>query len=289
MPLLDTKTFQTAFDTDVKRAYQRSGTGLSNWLYKKTKIGASTIRFQKMEAITDAIQKPRHGEVIAANAARDFIDVPVEEWGHSEYVESIDELKTDVNLREDTAANITDVIRRKEEDIITSAMALTTNISSDAATAVTVTGMTFNKVRTAVRVLNGNNVPGSERYGLLSEFQYNNLLTLDEFRNRDLVKEVDMPLRDVPQMFRWLGVTWMVHTGLPTVVGTGAAVNDVIRQALVWHKRAVGVGYATDIQSQVAWIPERRSTLLDAFISLGSSIIEDRGVVAIETNETEAP
>src|SRR3990172_3865542 len=114
MPLLDTKTFQTAFDTDVKRAYQRSGTGLPNWLYRKTKIGASTIRFQKMEEIADAIQKPRHGEVIAANAARDFVDVPVEEWGHSEYVESIDELKTDVNLREDAAANITDVIRRKD-------------------------------------------------------------------------------------------------------------------------------------------------------------------------------
>ena len=63
----------------------------------------------------------------------------------------------------------------------------------------------------------------------------------------------------------------------------GLAVNTGTRYyGYAWHRDAVGFAEGIGVQTEIAWIPMRRSRLVTGDVSAGAVTIEDAGVVRVE-------
>ena len=92
----------------------------------------------------------------------------------------------------------------------------------------------------AFEVLNGKDVPDDgQRFGVVGAPQWNELLNLPEFSDSDYTGN-DLPWLKGSKSRKWLGIVWIMHTGLPL-----ANTND--RDVFLFHKTAVGHAIGKDV------------------------------------------
>ena len=81
-------------------------------------------------------------------------------------------------------------------------------------------------------VSNANAVmTANDMTGLLTPAAEAYLLQSKEITSKDYVDNSMLP--NAPQMFKWAGITWMVHTGLP-------GVNTASERLFVFHRASLG-------------------------------------------------
>ena len=81
------------------------------------------------------------------------------------------------------------------------------------------TGLTKAKVLQAFEQLGTNDVPDDgQRFAVIGWRQWSDLLDLQEFASAEFVGDDQLPWRGM-QAKRWLGTTWLPHSGLPLVSG----------------------------------------------------------------------
>ena len=78
--------------------------------------------------------------------------------------------------------------------------------------------------------------------------------------------------------YRWLGATWMMHSGLPLVSGE--------RLCYMFHKMAVGHAIGQEVSTDVTWHGDKAAHFVANSMSQGSVLIDDDGVVEIECDDT---
>lgn len=166
------------------------------------------------------------------------------------------------------------VINRKIDDqIITELATATQDISSSAVT------MGLNRVMHALAILGNNNVPiDSNLYGLLTPAAWAYLMQVKEFSSAEYVNNKTMP--DAPVQFRWAGVNWMVHSGLPSV-GTSSA------KCFVYHRNAIGHGMnVAGLQSPVGYDEEQDYSWARCSAYMGAKLLQNAGVVVIPHDDS---
>jgi len=87
------------------------------------------------------------------------------------------------------------------------------------------------------------------------------------------------PTATGPQMTRWMGVNWIMHTGLPGM-GTSSAT------CLLYHRSAVGHAY-NDIQALAGYDEEQDYSWARTTIYDGALLIQNSGVVLIHHKDDE--
>ncbi len=100
-----------------------------------------------------------------------------------------------------------------------------------------------------------------------------NLMKIDEFANADFVN--NKPFTSDQQMFRWMGVNWIVH---PNVSGKGTSSE----QCFMYH--ASGIGHACnieDMQSEYGFNSEQQYSWARTSIFMGAKLLQNAGVVAM--------
>jgi len=161
------------------------------------------------------------------------------------------------------------VINRKVDDQIITELATSTLYAG-----LTATTLSIAKALQAVAILGNNNVPIDGRIaGLLTPAAFAYLLQVKEVTSKDYVN--DSKLIDMPIRFRWAGITWMVHTGLP---GNGTASERLF----VYHKSAIGHGMdVKGIQSPVGYDEEQDYSWARCSAYMGAKLLQNSGVVSI--------
>lgn len=166
------------------------------------------------------------------------------------------------------------VINRKiDSDIISTLDANVTNHAGS--TAVTAS---LNLVVRAKTILGNNAVPlGNNIFGLITPAFEGYLMQTEEFASADYLNKKtfeDPPdFDDRPTMFRWAGVTWIVH---PALTGVGTASE----QCYLYHR--AGVGHAVDkkgMQSLVGYMEEQDYSYARTSVFMGSAMLQTKGVV----------
>lgn len=122
------------------------------------------------------------------------------------------------------------VLNRKADDLIIDALETSTQYAGLAAATLTIDKALHAKtiISNANAVMTANDVTG-----LLTPAAEAYLLQAKEIASKDYVDTSMLP--NAPQMFKWAGITWMVHTGLPGI-GTSS------ERLFVFHRAAVGCG-----------------------------------------------
>lgn len=275
--------FVKSYEDDVKDAFQRQGSLLLNTVRYEPGIVGSTHDFFRIGTGT-ATTKARHGTITPMNQTHTNLTATLADFYAGDWVDKLDENKISINEKQALARGGAMALGRKIDDQITTVMAATTE------TTVTWVQTSSNAIRNALiemaEALFDNDVPNDgECYGLLTPRAWASAMTVEEFSNSQYVGTDSLPFKEgVPTSMRmkeFLGVKWMLHTGLP---GKGTSAANVY----AYHKTAVGYASGQDVTADITWHGDRAAWFVNHMMSGGAVLIEDAGVIEGLINDTTA-
>lgn len=269
------QAFVKQFEREVHEAYQRQGSKLRNSVRVINQVKGSSAVFQKVGKGT-ASTKSTHGMVPVMNLAHSNVECLLEDYYAGDWVDRLDELKTNIDERQVIASAGAHALGRKTDDMIINALATaSTNVITDGNV-----GLTKAKVLEAFETFGENDVPDDgQRFAAVGWKQWSELLQIEEFINSDYIGESNLPYTSITQAKMWLGTIWIPHSGLP-IDG-----NDV-RSCYFYHKNAIGHAVGSDVQTDVSWHGDRAAHFVNNMMSQGSTMIDDSGVVVLNCDET---
>ena len=264
------QVFVKQFEADVHLAYQQMGTKLRGSVRSKSGVIGKSTTFQKVGKGI-ASTKSRHGIVPVMNLNHTPVECTLVDYYAGDWVDALDELKTNVDERRVVAAAGAYALGRKTDELIVDAMGSTTNNVGNYSSA-------FSKsmVLDAVEALNTNDVPDDgRRFAVVGVKQWNVLLGIDEFVRADYVG--DTPLTTGFEMKKWMGITWLLYNDLP-LSGTN-------RDCFMYHASSIGHACGQEVKTDISWHGERAAHFISNSMSQGAVLIDGDGIVRIKCKE----
>lgn len=268
------QVFVKQFEADVHLAYQQMGTKLRATVRSKSGVVGASTTFQKVGRGT-ASTKSRHGIVPVMNLNHEPIECLLQDYYAGDWVDALDELKTNVDERRVVASAGAYALGRKTDELIIDAMRTATTSVGDYSSV-----LNKNLILAAVEKLNANDVPDDgRRFAVVGVHQWNQLLLMDEFVSQDYVGNSN-PLVAGFESRKWLGITWVLHNGLPMNSTTG-------RDCFIYHASSIGHASGQDVKSDITWHGERAAHFISNSMSQGAVLIDNDGIVCVKCKENE--
>jgi hypothetical protein len=267
MSLSIDQAFVKQFEREVHEAYQRQGSRLRHAVRVKNGVVGSSTAFQRVGTAT-AKTKGRHAMVPVTSTEFSALEVQLVDYYVGEWIDRLDELKTNIDERQVLANAGAFALGRKTDEIIIDALATATQVAGS-----NTSGLTKAKVLEAFEELGTKDVPDDgQRFAVIGWRQWSDLLDLNEFSSAEFVGDEQLPWRGM-QAKMWLGTMWIPHSGLPLANG--------VRTCFWFHKSAVGHAIGQDVQSDITWHGDRAAHFVANSMSQGAGLIDAAGVVKL--------
>ena len=269
------QSFVRHFQAEVHLQYQQMGSKLRNTVRTKDSIVGASTTFQKVGKGT-ASTKARHGKVPVMNVDHEPIECLLYDFYAGDWVDKLDELKTNINEQQVVAKAGAYALGRKTDELVVTELEKI-EAGQDAGNGAD--GLTKAKVLTAFEMLGEADVPDDgERYAIIGWKQWSDLLGIEEFANADYIGDDQLPWKGT-QAKRWLGTLWMPHSGL---------IKDEsdIRNCYWYHKTAVGHAVASDVKTDITWHGDRAAHFVNNMMSQGACLIDRDGIVRMPCLES---
>lgn len=266
-------SFIKQFQADVHLAYQQMGSKLKDTVRYKNNIQGSSTVFQKVGKGV-ASQKARHGLVPVMNVDYSPVECELQDFYAGDWVDALDELKIGHDERRIIASSGAYALGRKTDDLIIEAL-VKTNAANDVGSYTTI--LNKETILKAFAKLNENNVPDDgQRFAIVGPLQWNALLAIEEFSNSDFAGD-NMPFLKGTESRKWLGINWIMHTGLPLSADK--------RDCFLYHKTAIGHASGQDVKTDITWHGDHAAHFVNNMMSQGACLIDDTGIVRIKCKE----
>jgi len=271
--------FIDLWNADVHHNFQQEASKLRDKVRSVSGVTGRTHKFPHIGSVT-ANTKTRtgsgspqaSGDVVALNPAMNIATATLSDYYAPIYVDSLDELKTNADYRREYVHTSAMAQGRRLDDTIIAAL--------DAATpTATVTpGLAWStaELLQVKRELDENDVPAEDRFLLVSPQAMESLLGNTEVTSSDFQTVKALVQGDVSSAF---GFNWCMTTRL-TVSG-----SPLLRKCYAFHKSALGCAIGSDIKTEVNYIPQKASYLINTMISVGAVAIDETGIVEIDFQE----
>lgn len=265
--------FIKQFEADVHLAYQQMGTKLRSTVRSKSGVVGTSTTFQTIGRGT-ASTKSRHGIVPVMNLNHTPVECILQDYYAGDWVDALDELKTNVDERRVVASAGAYALGRKTDELIIDAMSsATTSVGSYS------NALSKSAILSAIEELNSKDVPDDgRRFAVVGVHQWNQLLSMDEFVSADYVGDA-LPLVSGGASKKWLGITWLLHNGLP--------VSGDNRDCFIYHASAVGHACGQEVKTDISWHGERAAHFISNSMSQGAVLIDDIGIVRVKCKDTD--
>lgn len=270
--------FVKQYEREVHEAYQRMGSYLRSTVRTKSNVIGSSTTFQKVGKGT-ASTKARHSLIPTMNQDHTPIECTLADWYAADWVDKLDELKTNIDERMVVTNGGAYALGRKTDELIITALDGTTNVLSGGYVA-----LTRARALASFEALIALDVPADGGiYCVVTPRQWSQLLTLDEFASADWVDSKPfVEGAPSPGRFRtWLGVNWGFHTGLPGM-GTSTA------KCFMWHRTSIGHASGADVTTDITWHGDHAAHFINNMMSQGACLIDANGALEIQVDDTTA-
>lgn len=286
-------SFITSYEAKVHEVFQRQGSYLKDAVRLKNNVVGSTAVFQRIGKGT-ATTKARHGTITPMNQTHTAPSVTLADFYAGDWVDKLDESKTNINERDAIASGGAMALGRKVDDQITTVLDTTTE------TVITLTVTSKATVlATAIEFAESawdNDVPNDGQvYAVVTPRYWSQLMTMDQFQRSEYVGTDGMTFKQGPAVGRakwkeWMGIKWKMQTGLP---GQGTATAKVF----IWHKTAIGYAMAQSagnvagneaVAADITWHGDRAAHFVNHMMSGNAVMIDSTGVIEGNLNDTSA-
>lgn len=268
------------FDTMVKAEYQASGFVLDGTTQVKRNVKGATTDFNLIgQGI--AQRKISQDDVPVMNPAYSKKTASLTQWSAADYTDIFDQQEVLFDEQQALAKIVGMAIgRRKDQIIIDAANASTTaNTIADGGA-----NMTYVKFITAIQKLNQSGVlrRAGRRFFVISDIAETALLQEDKFINNDYVQN---------QVLNGLGLDGVKILGVELIVIAdmtegGLPKTDDIRTCFMWHEFAMGLGVGVDFKTEINYIAQKTSWLVNGLFKAGATEVDPKGIVKIDIDET---
>jgi hypothetical protein len=264
------------FDSEVKRAYQDSRV-LGDTVYTKTNVEGKTAYFNK-KAKGLATRHNPGADVTAMNTDFSRVSCTLEDWEAFDYADKFDAKKINFEEVTELAEVASDAIGLRMDQIIIDAIEDGYDSVNNAVGTAT-TDLTVATLLSGKKILDENGVPMKERNFIHNAKQLEDLLGTTEVTSSDYnsVKALVNGEVDTFLGFKFILIAERTEGGLPTT-GSGSTEGVI---GFIYHKRAIGQAIGMNMETEMAWVPEKRSYLVGAEFSSGAVVIDDEGIVGV--------
>lgn len=257
--------FVKHFQAEVVTAYQQMGSKLRSTVRSKNNVVGASTTFQVIGKGI-ATTKERNGIVSPMSVEHKPVECVLSDYYAGAWVDKLDEIKVGHDERRAIAEMGAYALGRKTDELIIDALNDSTNTVSDGATV-----LDKDLILSAFTKLNNADVPDDgERYALVAPAQWNQLLSIEEFSSANYVGEKTPFIAGVESR-KWLGINWIMHTGLP--------VTDGGHTCFIYHRNAIGHAVGMDIKTDISWHGDHAAHFVNSMMSQGACLIDENAVV----------
>jgi len=271
--------FVTLFDAEVKQAYQASAV-LVPAVRQRRGIEGSTAKFPKVGKGVATLRIPQT-DVTPLNVDFSQVTATMEDWNAAEYSDIFMQQKVNFDERQELVQVVANAIgRRQDQLIIDAAEASGTSLTVANSIGGANTDLNVAKLREAKKLLDANNVPPQDRHIILHANNLSALLSETAVTSSDFntVKALVSG-----ELNTYLGFTFHV-LGDRTEGGLSKdGSND--RTVIAFHKDALGYAEGIGPKTEINYVPEKTSFLVNAMFSAGAVAIDAEGIVDITCRE----
>lgn len=270
--------FITLFDAEVKQAYQAKAQ-LVGAVRQRRGVEGSTVKFPKVGKGVATVRVPQ-SDVTPLNVAFSQVTATLQDWNAAEYADIFNQAKVNFDERQELVQVVANAIGRRQDQIILDALAgsSTSNVV-DEDEGGSNTGLNVAKLRAAKKLLDKNNVPMDGRHivihanSLASILGETSVTSADFNTVRALVSG---------ELNTFLGFTF--HTIGDRAEG-GLPIASSERKLWAFHRDAVGYAEGIAPRTEINYIPEKTSFLVNAVFSAGAIAIDAEGIVEVQTTD----
>lgn len=280
MTITASNAFVAEFSSDVKHAYQTKGSNLRETVRVRDNVTGSTYRFHKMGKGLASARIPQ-SDVTPMNITNSNVTAILEDWNAPEYTDIFDIEKMSYDERSELAFTVGGAIGRRADQLILDALDAGANSTQVAENlGGTASGLTVTKIRRAKRLMDAAGVPMSDRYFAhdaigLEQLLGSTLTTSGDFNNvRALVSG---------EVQTFLGFKFIV---IEDRTEGGIVTTSNVTKNFAYHKDAIGLAVGLNMRTEMNYVPEKTSWLINGLFSAGSIAIDDAGIYEVLTNNT---
>lgn len=261
--------FIKQFESEVHMAYQRMGSKLRGTVRTAGNVAGSVVRFQKI-GTGSASTKSRNGSITPMELTHTTVEATMADHYAAEYIDKLDELKTNIDERQAVATSAAAALGRKTDEILYTAMDAGAN-----STQIHDTSSALEKadLLSLFETFGSANIPeDGNRYLAMHPKGYADLFLINEFASSDFVGEQNLPYAGGMTMKEFLGFK---------IFSTSAITAG---KNMAYHTSAIGLGVNADVSTEVNYVPEKASHLATSMMSMGAVVIDDNGIYEVLDN-----
>jgi len=265
------QAFIKQFETEVHMAYQRMGSKLRNTVRTVGNVRGNIVRFQKIGA-GSASTKSRNGDITSMELVHTNVEATMSDFYAAEYIDKLDELKTNIDERQAVAMSAAAALGRKTDELLITAMDAGAN-----ATQIHDTSSALEKadLLSVFETFGAADIPeDGGRYIAMNPKGYADLFAITEFASSDFVGEQNLPYAGGMTMKEFLGFK---------IFSTSAVTAG---KNMAYHTTSVGLGINSDVATEINYVPQKASHLATSMMSMGAVVIDDNGVYEVLDNNT---
>lgn len=272
--------FVSAFSDDVKHDYQSMGSGILTRVRSKTGVIGSTYKFHKMGKGLASARVPQ-SDVVPMNVTNSSATATLSDWNAPEYTDIFDLEKIPYNERQELVKAVSGaIIRRREEQILVAldAGASSTQVAEDFGG--TASGLTVAKIRKAKRLMDAAGVPREGRTFAHDAIGLEQLLGATPVTSGDFNSVKALVYGEVST---FLGFDFLCFEDRAE---GGIVTTSSVTKNFAFHKDAIGVAEGMSSRTEINYIPEKTSWLINGMFSAGAIGIDSTGIYEVLTNNT---
>ena len=272
--------FVTLFDAEVKQAYQAKAQ-LVGAVRQRKGVEGSTAKFPKVGKGVATLRIPQT-DVTPLNVDFSQVTATMQDWNAAEYSDIFMQQKVNFDERQELVQVVANAIGRRQDQLVIDALTASSTsntVSNDIGG--TDTNLNLDKLLAAKKLLDKGNVPPQDRHMVIHANSLASILAEQKLTSSDYASVKALVSGEINT---FLGFTFHV---LGDRVEGGLAVDGSLdRTVWAFHKDAVGYAEGMGPKTEINYVPEKTSFLVNSMFSAGAVAIDAEGIVQITCRES---
>tara|TARA_X000001388_G_C2228507_1_gene122122 strand:+ start:370 stop:1209 length:840 start_codon:yes stop_codon:yes gene_type:complete len=272
-------SFVTIFDAEVKQAYQQDR-ALAGTVRERTGVSGNSYKFNKLGSGVANLHIPQ-SDVTPMNLTHTQVTATMADYNAAEYSDIFTSGKVLFDERAELVKAVSMAVGRRMDQLVIDALdGAGTSLTVANSIGGSTTNLNVDKVLETKKLMDQKGVPSEDRYFLCHANNMAAFLDDSDVKTIDVntTKALAQGTVDTFLGFKFIMVGDRTEGGL-------AVDGSSDRTCLAWHKNACGLAINMDKKTEINYIAEKSSFLVNSMFSAGSVGIDTDGIVEITCRE----
>jgi len=272
--------FVQLFDREVKQAYQAKAQ-LVGATRMRRNVEGEVVKFPKVGKGSATLRVPQT-DVTPLNVNFSQVSVTLQDWNAAEYSDIFMQQKVNFDEKNELVQVLANAIGRRQDQLILDALTASgTSLTVSNDIGGTDTNLNVAKLREAKKLMDKNNVPPQDRHMIIHANSLASLLSETSVTSSDFNTVKALVNGEIDT---YLGFKF--HTLGDRSEGGLAIDGSLDRTLFAFHKQAVGYAEGLAPRTEINYVAEKTSHLVNTILSANAVAIDDEGIVKLTCRES---